>query len=165
LSFLRGVSYSRSIHVVYGLERKLLERLYAVAIPANAHKRTVLVSEDANKCRAYVPEGAGLLHAVTYDAKSGDLWDRPDAIVAAEIAAELRDLLGSFPERPLFTIVHRWPQNMCIARPGHFDNAAAFERHAAAIRGLAFAGDYLSVPCVEGAVTSGLRAANHIIGR
>jgi protoporphyrinogen/coproporphyrinogen III oxidase len=163
-SFLAGVKYTRSIHVACALDKKQLERLYAIAVPRGGALRIALITEDANKSAGYVPPGGGLVHAVTYDDRCADLWDQPDAIVAEEIAKEVRGLIPQFPTHTAFTIVHRWSPNMCITPPGHFVAAERFRAQAEIVRGLHFAGEYLSVPCVEGAVVSGVRAANRLLG-
>jgi len=162
--FLQSVSYTRCIHVAYGLRRKVLKDLYAVAIPRRAGLHLAILSEDTYKCAEYAPPDGGILHAITYSNCARELWNQPDDVIEALISSEVRKILPEFPRHPLFSLVHRWQHNMCLIKPGHIRALMAFQQQIKQIEGLRFAGDYLSVPCLEGAILSGQWAAKHFIG-
>lgn len=86
------------------------------------------------------------------EAKDGKerLWKR-----AREIDPELFEL-----EEASLVEVIRWNEAVPVFSPGHFGRVASLKQKPPLI----FAGDWLVQPCIEGAVRSGLTAAN-IFGR
>jgi protoporphyrinogen oxidase len=161
--FLNSIPYSTCIHAVYGMEHKILQKLYGIAIPRLAGTRLSIVSEDANKCSTYAPAGAGIMHAITSDAGARELWKQSDKDVEEAISTDIRTILPEFPQHPAFSIIHRWQHNMCLIRPGQAHARRTFKAQVRQIHGLAFAGDYMALPCLEGAVLSGQQAAEQIM--
>ena len=58
--------------------------------------------------------------------------------------------------------VVRWRELLPLFHPGYLPRLDSFLSRADRSPRLAFAGDYLVAPCVEGALTSGMRAASEV---
>lgn len=69
--------------------------------------------------------------------------------------------------KPLATHIQRWPEALPLFDVGHFKRLRAFEQGQIEDpqQALVFAGDYLGGPFMEGAFTSGLRAAERLAAR
>ena len=87
-----------------------------------------------------------------------------DDALGQEVLRRVNALLNSpgwIPEASLKN-VQRWPQAIPRFNVGHIEKIEAFNDAARDVRGIAFAGDYLMGPYIDGAVRSGLRAASTI---
>ena len=63
----------------------------------------------------------------------------------------------------IFTRVYQWEEAVCMASPGMFGALDNVRRNLSQqIPNLALAGDYMGVPSVNGAVASGVTAAEEI---
>ena len=63
----------------------------------------------------------------------------------------------------IFTRVYRWKEAVCMGPPGMFGAVAEMRRElerGGGIKNLFLAGDYMRVPSVNGALASGIDAAN-----
>jgi protoporphyrinogen/coproporphyrinogen III oxidase len=161
-SFLRGVPYSSSVHVFYALDRPVFPRIYAVVVPRGSAGQIACILEDASKHRSLVPPGAGLAHALIGADDVVRLTKCTDEEIIASTARELRSIVPSFPTTWRFAHVQRWSRSVCLCGPGHVAAVAEFRRRAREVAGLYFAGDFMAVPSVEGAIFSGLTAADEI---
>ena len=65
---------------------------------------------------------------------------------------------------PISTHVQRWPEALPMFEPGHFKRLRSFANGEIENpkQALVFAGDYIGGPFVEGAFTSGVRAAERL---
>ncbi|MBV9109879.1 MAG: FAD-dependent oxidoreductase [Gemmatimonadetes bacterium] len=84
------------------------------------------------------------------------------------MATIIPDLAKPFPaiERRIRTArLYRWEHGWTVIRPGYAQHLARLraERPDAESPRVTFAGDYLVAPNVEGAVVSGLRAAERLL--
>jgi predicted NAD/FAD-dependent oxidoreductase len=75
----------------------------------------------------------------------------------------LEDLFRLYSLKPESTENEEWIYGMPKFPPGRYRQIAAFQKRQRR-PGLFFCGDYLSGPLIEGAVTSGLRAAKAVRG-
>jgi hypothetical protein len=74
----------------------------------------------------------------------------------------LERLLPGTAERVVGSDLVRLPGAITVPEPGHFTRLRAWDPDALP-RGVALAGDYLGPPTVEGAVRSGLAAADRVL--
>ena len=63
----------------------------------------------------------------------------------------------------IFTRVYRWREAVCMGSPGMFRAVAEIRRQSNRdVKNLFLAGDYMRVPSVNGALASGIDAANEV---
>jgi protoporphyrinogen oxidase len=161
-TFLNSVPYSQCVHGIYGLPHPLLDDAYAIVIPSQSGLRIACLLEDANKLSDIVPKGAGLLHALTSGAASRELIALPDEQIIATLTQDIRKVLPQFPDAPLFCQVQRWHHSVCLFGPGYGQKLKEFQAQVQGIQGLHFAGDFIKIPSLEGALRSGQEVAEKI---
>jgi protoporphyrinogen/coproporphyrinogen III oxidase len=161
--FLSSVPYSSSVHVFFGLDRPLLQKVYAVVVPKSSGLRVSCILEDAFKHPSFVPGGAGLAHVIIGGEDAIAVMQRSDDEIVAMARAELIRAVPSFSASIRFTRVARWPLSVCLCGAEHASAVRSFRRSAAALDGLHFAGEFLGVPSLESALSSGLSAAHEIL--
>jgi protoporphyrinogen oxidase len=107
------------------------------------------------------PPGAGLLVAQLADPAVEECLRAPDAEVVDSVLERLaRTPLGRLT--PAQAVVTRRAEWLPRFSRGYLVRLAAFAQRLERSPRLAFAGDYLVAPSLEGAVTSGLRAASQV---
>jgi oxygen-dependent protoporphyrinogen oxidase len=90
------------------------------------------------------------------------MWDAPDEAVGKLVLENLaRTPIGGLQAAQV--VVHRWPRMLPRFRPGYLPKLASFLMRTERSPRIAFAGDYLIGPTLEGALTSGMRAASEVL--
>jgi len=155
------VRYGRGILVHLCLERAPRTLPYfGVSFPESAGLALYGMAVDHHK-RGAAPPGAGLVNAALTAEAAAQYWDAPDADVVELALSELAKTPVS-RLAPVDAVVHRWSPLLPHFRRGYLPRLARFLRRIDRSPRMAFAGDYLVGPTVEGATTSGLRAADEI---
>lgn len=163
---LRTARYSQSCHVMFGLEKRLLPRgWYAIALPRRSGSPMAGLTDSSIKSPAYAPEGAGLVHCFTYGRHAAEMMGmRDDAIVRA-LVADIRRYAPAMPDRALFTEICRFREAVCTAPAGMLTAMQRMKKESYRdVGGLALAGEYLHMPSVDGALRSGVDAAESLLG-
>lgn len=158
LSFLSSVEYSRSILVMSGLERKLMEEIYAVAVPRENGMDTTALSEGINKSASLAPAGKGLAVSFLSGKASRERLDDEDEKLVETAVGEYKTIVTGAPD-PTFNRVYRWNPGLVLFNTGYISKMKKFKADEAKMPGLFFAGDYMMTASVEGSLTSGLHAA------
>jgi protoporphyrinogen/coproporphyrinogen III oxidase len=93
------------------------------------------------------------------------LRDYDDDALAQIMLADLRRLAPRYDPSPraLFQRLYRVEEALPEFDVGHFGRLQSFARGEIEEPGLAFAGDYLGGPFIEGAITSGESAAERLL--
>jgi len=157
-SFFEAVEYSRGILVHLLLDRAPPVPAYSgIAFARSEGLDLYGVAFEHHKPDA-APRGAGCVNAALTREASERMWNATDAELARHVCDELaRTPCG--PLAPASVVVHRWDPLLPRFTPGALRRLAAFRRRLERSPRIAFAGDYLVSPTLEGAVGSGIRAA------
>ena len=159
--FLDGVCYARSI-VVHLLLDAIPGALpcEALAIARSANPLISAVYADHLRAGA-APAGHGLVTVSLSGNATERLWDASDDEVGQRVLEALAATpAGALEPRELF--VRRWPYARPEFRSGYPTRLGIFRGRSERTPRLAFAGDYLVGPNLEGALASGLRAASEV---
>ena len=159
---LRGVRYSACCHAMFGLPRRLLpEGWYAVALPRSSRSPLSGFTDNSIKSPRYAPPGGGMVHCFTYGRHARELNAARDEEVLALLLGEVRRFSPSPPADPVFGLVQRWKEAVCLSPPGMLREITRLKAEMRGeIKGLYLAGEYLYMPSVEGALRSGMDAAD-----
>lgn len=160
---LAGIKYSACTHVMFALPRKLMGDIYAIATPRREGLCFSGLTENAVKAPAYAPADQGIVHAYTFGNYGREMLGMSDKEVRERVTRDIRAVVPRFPDEPIFCEIFRWPEAVCLSSPGQI---TAVRRMKVALRpyeGLHLTGEYFGMPSVEGALHSGVQAAERII--
>jgi oxygen-dependent protoporphyrinogen oxidase len=160
--FLQRVGYAPGASVTLMLERPpaALDAFFGVCVPPSEGLDLQRLRADHHLPGA-APPGAGLLGATLSASASARFRDAPDVSLAQHVLEQLSlTPLGRL--EPLGFSVARREWSLPLFVPGYLSLLGRFLGRMDRSPRLAFAGDYLVGPSVEGAVTSGLRAAREV---
>lgn len=164
---LHTVTYSRGCHMVLGTDRPTLpDGWFGVSFPRRVGLSLVNCNEGALKATHSAPPGRSYLSAFLFDAggRAGDPLASSDEEIERDTIAGLRRSGIRLPETLLFSRVYRWPEAVCLA-PGGMLREVERMRHSEHpdCSGLFLAGEYMRLPSVNGALVSGIDAADKAI--
>jgi len=159
--FFEEVRYARTVsaHLFFEKAPRTLPG-WEISFPRSAGSELSRVVAH-HAWRGAAPPGAGLLGATFAGAEAERLWRQKDEAVAqTAIEALARTPVGR--EEPFEVVVRRNGALLPQFSRGHLGRLARFLGRMERSPRMAFAGDYLVAPSLEGAVTSGLRVASEI---
>ncbi|MCY4613720.1 MAG: NAD(P)/FAD-dependent oxidoreductase [Nitrospira sp.] len=160
-SVLSRVAYSSCCCVAIGLDANILpEGSHAAAFPRRSGSFLTIVSNLAGMAPRAAPKDKTLVHALVIDEHARKLFALSDDEIADRIIKEMRKYFPTMPERPLFARVYRWPEAVCLAPGGMLKEIDEMRRQRLdSLKGLFLAGDYMRMPTANGAMLSGVDAA------
>jgi protoporphyrinogen/coproporphyrinogen III oxidase len=163
-AWLEGVAVRPTVTMALVTDRPLGTSWFGLSYARGESRAVAAACVQEAKETALVPHGMGALLALPLPDVGPRLMD---ATPEQALQALLPDLLKPFPR--LESYLHaaelfRWEHGWTVFRPGSLEHLAR-ARAGALEPGprIAFAGDYLHAPNVEGAVTTGLGAADRIL--
>lgn len=160
---LGKVTYSRGIRVVVGLDHRPLPPGWSVALYPEDDTPALL--DRTINLPACAPPGKSTLDLWVGENRAEELLPLDDAEIRRRMLADARrnpppgsNLPGD--DEVLFTRVYRWREAVCMGLPGMFkaivDMRARLNQD---VKNLFLAGDYMRSPIVNGALASGVDAA------
>ncbi len=164
---LGTVSYSTGCRVVIGLDHAPLPPGWHGALYPEDDDTPLLLDRSAF-LPACAPPGKSLLDLLIGRERARELIPLDDDEVKRELlgAARRKAPPGSAlpgDDEGLFSRVYRWEEALCMGTPGMLAAVANIPGQLAGrIDNLALAGDYMGIPSVNGALSSGERAANEV---
>jgi oxygen-dependent protoporphyrinogen oxidase len=158
---LEKVSYSACCHVMFGLRDRLLPQgWYAVGLPRLAGSSMAGFTDDSTKSPFYTPAGGGMVHCFTFGKHAFELNRMADEEVFSRLKGEIRQYIPTIPDEPFFSEIYRWDEAVCLSPPGMLKTINRMKRdNYRDVKGLFLAGEYMYMPSVDGALRSGIDAA------
>ncbi|MGH7788294.1 MAG: protoporphyrinogen/coproporphyrinogen oxidase [Candidatus Binatia bacterium] len=154
------VRYSPNIALFFGYERPITVQ-YPLVTPAGPGRHPLArVRTWSALAPAYVGEGKELLAVHASGWRSAELLERDASQITAALRADAEDIFGRLADPDWIRLYPRREATV-ITAPGHFRRMAAFLRRPR--KRLLYAGDWLTGSTVEGAVQTGLSAAERIL--
>lgn len=160
-SFFGSVTYAPGIQVDFLLDRPPRGLPFGIAFARSEGTGLRALFQSHREVGA-APPGAGLLTAHLGDEPIRRLAQAKDEEIAGwTLDALARTALGRL--EPHHSVVHRWAHARPIFPRGALSRLEHFQVRIDRSPRLAFAGDYLIGPTVEGALTSGMQAASRVV--
>ena len=163
-SVARGVAvatrYSPGIVVNLGFGARVRGVPGPVLLPGKEGFKASWVCTNASKAAEYAPDEGSVVTVVFCGAAAEELLGGDDESVVASALGDAARVLPLDGAAPAAVRVDRHPFAKPVAAPGHARRVRELATAGSGIRGLVLAGDWTSSPTVEGAVRSGLLAAD-----
>jgi oxygen-dependent protoporphyrinogen oxidase len=163
---LETVTYSSCIHFIFALKERLLpEGWYAVTFSRNEGSIQPGFADAGGKSPYFAPPGAGLVHCLTWGRRARELNELPLDELKRMMIKDLQAIVPTMPDEPYITEAVRWDEAICLDPPGQARAIHYMSRNNYRdVKGLYLAGSYMYlISCVEGALRSGVRAAEEAL--
>ena len=160
-SDLRAIAYSSSVIAIFGYDDKVRAALppgFGFLVPQKENRRMVAATFVHNKFAHRAPEDRAIVRCFLGGARDEGALQLPDDEIQLTVRQELNELVGITVE-PLFIRIYRWKSAMAQYGVGHVARVARIRALAAAMPGLALAGNAYSGIGIPDCVRSGREAA------
>lgn len=155
-----AVRYTPNIALYFGYERAITVQ-YPLVTPAGPGRHAIArVRTWSALAPQYVPEGKELLAIHASGWRSAELLDREPGKIVSELRADAEEVFGRMADPDWIRLYPR-AEGTVVPVPGHYRRMAAFLRRPRTR--LLYAGDWLTGSTVEGAVATGLSAAERVL--
>lgn len=103
-----------------------------------------------------------MYHCLVMENDARPLFPLSDSEIADRVIEEVRRFIPEMPREPRFFLIYRWHEGGCLIHGGLLTDIHRLRREALpdSVRGLFLAGDYTHLPVTNGAMRSGVDAAN-----
>jgi len=166
LNWLGAVRYRPALSLALLLDAPVRDRFFGLSFPRGETRWVAAVAIQENKGVPLVPAGMGLLVAFPTPETAPALIDMTSREILDRMLPEIARAFPGVEGRVRRARVSRWPRGNPVFFPGYLAHLGAFRRgNLEGSSPLALAGDFLFGPSVEGAVTSGLDAADRLASR
>jgi oxygen-dependent protoporphyrinogen oxidase len=155
-----AVRYAPNIALFFGYERPITVQ-YPLVTPAGPGRHPIArVRTWSTLAPRYVPPGKELLGIHASGWRSAELLDRDASKIVAELRADAEEVFGRLADPDWIRLYPR-SEATVIPQPGHFRRMSAFLRRPR--KRVFYAGDWLTGSTIEGAVVTGLSAAELVL--
>lgn len=164
--WLAGVQVRPTVTVGLAMDRPAGVRWFGLSFARGESRALAAVCAQETKGAELVPQGRGALLAIPLPEIGPRLMDTAEDRVLDAILPDLRKPFPRIESSIRAVRLYRWEHGWTVMRPGSLRHLAHIHAPGGALETdprLALAGDHLVAPSVEGAVTSGLRAAERIL--
>jgi len=164
-SELRGITYSSSVTVALGYDKKVRDSLppgFGFLVPRSEGKRMLAATFVHNKFPHRAPENRALLRCFLGGARDEQILAVPDDDILGIVHDELKQIIGLTAES-LFTRVFKWKGAMAQYRVGHLERLQRIDALLQKLPGLALAGNGYNGIGVPDCVRSGAEAAAKVL--
>jgi len=165
--FLASAHCAPAIVAHLALSKPLTPLATRVRAPAALGSPLASIALEPGGARAPAPEGAGLATLLARPDWSRRHLEAEDGELESDLVGALERLYPRAGDALRFAALRRWPAAFPRFPVGRYRALARFRRFESARlaegRRLAYAGDYLCAPTLEGAVRSGQRAARALL--
>ena len=161
---LLHTDYSASINISFAIPEgvstaKVAQDIYGLLIPRRERQVIAAIGIESRKCKGYVPRGE-LLNVMLSGSAGSRLLRAPEEQVLAEVLPELQRYFPGIDGRIEFAHFCRWAQAEPRSPVGRSRDLQQYRRLWHPGMKVILAGDYMSIPCTEGAAESGQWAAS-----
>lgn len=164
--FFREVTYAATLSAVIGMPERLPSEHFGLLFPPGELDWLGTATVASVRCTQHVPHKRDMITLFPSSQASSQLMTHSDTDAARYLLADLRRAAPAYASgTPLFERIFRWPEAVPEFPVGYLGRLDKFRLGDIQSGDLVFAGDYIGGPIIEGAVTSGLEAADRIIAR
>ena len=162
LDVLNQVKYSVVCKVAIGANSEVMDDpAYCTIFPNSSDTPILLVENIKFISPDAVPEGKSLYYVLAVGEQAELLNSMSDAEISARIMKEMQRFFPKFPNTPDFCRIYRWHEAGCLIQGGVMKAIHDMRKYRLPkVKGLFLAGDYTHLPFVNGALRSGLDAAD-----
>lgn len=163
--FFEAVAYSSTALLAVGTRTRLPRSCYGLLFPRRETPFLASATVQTVKDPEAAPHGHDTICLHLSGPAAAALRDSDDEALGRLMLADLRRLAPHYDPAPQmhFHRLYRVPEALPEFDVGHFHRLDLFTRGTIEQPGLAFAGDYLGGPFIEGAIVSGEAAAERVI--
>jgi oxygen-dependent protoporphyrinogen oxidase len=162
--WLAGVEVRPSVTVAIALDRPVGARWFGLSYARGESRALAAVCSQEAKLPGYLPPGRGALLALPLPHVGPRLMDATAEMAMDAILPDLRKPFPGIEGMVRAVRIYRWEHAWTVFRTGALQHLARFLAGGMETDPrMVLAGDYLSAPNVEGAVISGLRAAERVL--
>jgi oxygen-dependent protoporphyrinogen oxidase len=165
-AFFSAVAYSATVNLAVGTRGRLPRRSYGLLFPRRETPFLASATVQTVKDPGHAPRGRDVICLHLSGPATAALRECDDESLGRLMLADLRRLAPRYDPAPraVFQRLFRVPEALPEFEAGHFKRLERFAQGEIAQPGLAFAGDYIGGPFVEGAILSGEAAAERLLG-
>ncbi|MCX7789350.1 MAG: FAD-dependent oxidoreductase [Chloroflexaceae bacterium] len=166
-AFFSAVTYSMTTLLAVVVRERFPRVTYGMLFPRRETPFLAAATLPTVKNSGFAPPDRDVICLRLSGRAAAALRECSDETLACLMLAELRRLAPGFDPAPrrLSQRLYRCAEALPEFDVGHFHRLQAFASGAIEMPALAFAGDYLGGPFIEGAIISGERAADRLLGR
>jgi protoporphyrinogen oxidase len=159
---LKSIKYSPCIHLWIAFHSKLFKKNFAYLFPRIEWKDHFAIIETSLKSETHVPKGRGMIELFVFEDHARQLIRKSDDAIKKKLINDLTNIFAIDIEKHVdWFKIARFENGMPIHSPNYFAHINQLFNNN--IEGLYFCGDYVGLPSLEAAVSSGLEAAKEVI--